>query len=625
MDYKKISQDILTNLGGKDNVKELSHCMTRLRFKLNDSSKANKDKISSIEGVITVVQSMGQFQVVIGNKVTKVYDEIIKLVPESGVSSSNTETTEKQSIGNTILAAVSGIFTPTIPAIAGSGMIKGILSVLAMFYMNKYGINIKESQSYIILNALADAVFFFMPIILGYTAAKVFKTSEIISMIIGGTLCYPAFTALMTGEAAVSFLGLPVTKATYTSSVIPIIIAVWVLSYVEKFLQKYIPEVLKIIMVPTLALLIMLPATILLFGPIGIYLGNGINFSYKYIYGLSPILCGAFIGGLWCVLVIFGAHRALLPIGINDVATTGRQNLLAFAGAANFSQAGSALGVFFKTKNKQLKTISMSSSVTALFGITEPAIYGVNLRLKKPMICAVICGAIGGGIMGLGGAYGNAFANQGILTIPVYAEAGTVAFLSYLAGCSIAFFGSAILTYIVGFDDIKNDDNDEVSSNTSLESLPVSDDLDITSPIEGNVIPLTKVKDDVFSSKVIGDGVAVIPSKGIIKAPADCTVVSLFPTLHAIGLRLNNGAELLVHIGLNTVELEGKYFEKFVNQGDTVKKGSSLISFDMDKIKAAGYDITTPIVVSNTGEFSEIKPYENQQVSTEDIIISLTK
>ena len=625
MDYKKISQDILTNLGGKDNVKELSHCMTRLRFKLNDSSKANKDKISSIEGVITVVQSMGQFQVVIGNKVTKVYDEIIKLVPESGVSSSNTETTEKQSIGNTILAAVSGIFTPTIPAIAGSGMIKGILSVLAMFYMNKYGINIKESQSYIILNALADAVFFFMPIILGYTAAKVFKTSEIISMIIGGTLCYPAFTALMTGEAAVNFLGLPVTKATYTSSVIPIIIAVWVLSYVEKFLKKYVPEVLKIIMVPTLALLIMLPATILLFGPIGIYLGNGINFSYKYIYGLSPILCGAFIGGLWCVLVIFGAHRALLPIGINDVATTGRQNLLAFAGAANFSQAGSALGVFFKTKNKQLKTISMSSSVTALFGITEPAIYGVNLRLKKPMICAVICGAIGGGIMGLGGAYGNAFANQGILTIPVYAEAGTVAFLSYLAGCSIAFFGSAILTYIVGFDDIKNDDSDEVSSNTSLESLPVSDDLDITSPIEGNVIPLTKVKDDVFSSKVIGDGVAIIPSKGIIKAPADCTVVSLFPTLHAIGLKLNNGAELLVHIGLNTVELEGKYFEKFVNQGDTVKKGSSLISFDMDKIKAAGYDITTPIVVSNTGEFSEIKPYENQQVSTEDIIISLTK
>ena len=208
-------------------------------------------------------------------------------------------------------------------------------------------------------------------------------------------------------------------------------------------------------MVPTLSLLIMLPATLFIFGPIGIYLGNAINFSYKYIYGLSPVLCGAFIGGLWCVLVIFGAHRALLPIGINDVATTGRQNLLAFAGAANFSQAGAALGVFFKTKNKNLKTIAMSASITALFGITEPAIYGTNLRLKKPMILAVICGSVGGGIMGLGGAYGNAFANQGILTIPVYAEAGTMGFLSYLAGCAIAFVGSAILTYIVGFDDIK--------------------------------------------------------------------------------------------------------------------------------------------------------------------------
>ncbi|MFR4998068.1 MAG: PTS transporter subunit EIIC [Clostridium paraputrificum] len=456
MDYKKTAEEILSGLGGKNNINDLSHCMTRIRVKLNDTSIADKEKISSAEGVITVVEKMGQFQVVIGNKVTKVYDEFIKLVPEKDISSSTIETKEKQSTINKILTAVAGIFTPTIPAIAGSGMIKGILSVLAMFYMNKYGINIKESQSYIILNALSDAIFFFMPIILGYTAAKVFKANEIIAMVIGATLCYPAFTALMIGDAAVSFLGLPVTKATYTSSVIPIIIAVWVLSYVQRFLEKYIPEVIRIIMVPTLSLLVMLPATLFIFGPIGIYLGNTINFSYKYIYGLSPVLCGAFIGGLWCVLVIFGAHRALLPIGINDVATTGRQNLLAFAGAANFSQAGAALGVFFKTKNKNLKTIAMSASVTALFGITEPAIYGTNLRLKKPMILAVICGAIGGGVMGLGGAYGNAFANQGILTLPVYAEAGTMAFLSYLGGCAIAFFGSAILTYIVGFDDIKD-------------------------------------------------------------------------------------------------------------------------------------------------------------------------
>lgn len=620
MDYAKLAQDILKNIGGKENVKEVSHCMTRLRFKLNNSSKANKNIISKIEGVISVVEGMGQFQVVIGNKVTKVYDEMIKLVPESGVS--NSESTEKQSIGNALLSGLSGIFVPIVPAIAGSGMIKGLLAIWVLYFTNKYGIDVKQYQSYIILNALSDAVFYFLPIFLAFTASKVFKTSQVLSMIIAATLCYPAFTALMTGKAAVDFLGLPVTKAAYTSSVIPIIIAVWVLSYVERFFEKHIPEVLKIIMVPTCSLLVMLPATILLFGPIGIYLGNAISFTYKSIYTFSPVLCGAFIGGLWCVLVIFGAHKALVPIGINDVAQTGRQNLLAFAGAANFSQAGSALGVFFKTKNKQLKTISMSASIAALFGITEPAIYGANLRLKKPMVCAVICGAIGGGVMGLGGAYGNAFANQGILTIPVYASAGMIPFLSYLGGCAIAFFGSAILTYVIGFEDIENEDSEPINSS---EDLFTEESLEITSPVEGKIIPLAEVKDTVFSSKVIGNGIALIPANGVVKAPADCRVVSLFPTLHAMGLKLNNGAELLIHIGLNTVELEGKHFKSYVKQGDYVKKGTKLLSFDMDKIKQAGYDITTPVIISNTGDFAAVSPCESKHVSDNDIIISLAK
>lgn len=629
MDYSKIAKDILDNIGGKDNIKELTHCMTRLRFKLNNSSKANKDIISKLEGVITVVESMGQFQVVIGNKVTKVYDEIIKLLPESIISNSDAGSAEKQSIGNLILSGLAGIFTPTIAGIAGSGMIKGILSVLSMLYMSKYGIDIKTSQNYIIFNAIADSIFYFMPIMLGYSAAKVFKTSETISMMIGGTLCYPAFVALMTGKDAVTFLGLPVTKATYTSSVIPIIIAVWMLSYVEKMLKKYIPDVLKVIMIPTFALIIMVPATLIIFGPIGIYLGNAISFVYKFAYEFSPVICGAFLGGAWCILVVFGAHRALVPIGVNDVAQTGKQNLLCFAGAANFGQAGAALGVFFKTKNKQLKTIAMSASVTALFGITEPAIYGVTLRLKKPLVCGAICGAIGGGIMGLGGSYGNAFANQGILTIPVYAEAGgIVGFLSYLAGCAIAFFGSAILTYIIGFEDLESDDNKvskEISANNLTDNSSSNENFEITSPLEGKVIPLTEVKDDVFSSNAMGNGVALIPTDGIITAPADCTVVSIFPTLHAIGLKLNNGAELLIHIGVNTVELKGKYFEAYVKQGNYVKKGDKLLSFDVNKIKEAGYDITTPVIVTNTGDFADVITFENEHVSDKDIIISLVK
>ncbi|MCC0654010.1 beta-glucoside-specific PTS transporter subunit IIABC [Clostridioides sp. ES-S-0001-03] len=620
MDYKKVAQEILQNVGGKENINEVTHCMTRLRFKVKITSKVNKDKLARTEGVITVVESMGQIQVVIGNKVKKVYDEIVKMVPQSSEIDNKNGNEEKQGIMNSILSAVAGIFTPTIPAIAGVGMIKGILSVLAMYYMNKNGVDIKETQSYIILNAMADSIFYFMPIILGYTAAKVFNANKIISMVLGATLCYPAFTALMAGEETVRFLGLAVTKATYTSSVIPIIIAIWALSYVEKILEKYMPEVIKIIMVPTLSLVIILPATLFLFGPIGIYIGNVINFVYKYIYELSPALCGAFIGGLWCVLVIFSAHRALLPIGISDVAQTGRQNLLAFAGAANFSQAGAALGVFFKTKNQGLKTISMSATITALFGITEPAIYGANLRLKKPMVCAVICGAIGGGIMGMGGSYGNAFANQGVLTIPVYAEAGTLGFLSYLGGCAIAFFGSAILTYLVGFEDLE----ESFKGNSSTIKVETKEGIvDITSPVEGDCIELSEVKDDVFASKAMGEGIAVLPTKGVIIAPTDCEVASLFPTLHAIGLKLDNGAEMLIHVGINTVELNGKHFVKHVNQGDLVKKGSKLITFDIDEIKKAGYDVTTPVIVNNTFDFAQVISCKSSHVSTNDKIISL--
>lgn len=472
MNFNKMAQEILVNVGDVENIKEVIHCYTRLRFTLIDKEKVNKEKLQKIEGVLTVQESMDQLQVVIGSTVDKVHKELITLMEgcekqldtniNKNIKDSSKEktNTSKNTIGNLFnkaLSTMSKIFAPVVPALAGSGMIKGILAVLSMYYMNKHGIDIKTNDTYIIFNAASDAVFYFFPIILAYTAAKVFKASEIISMVLGATLCYPAIVALMGEERVISLFGIAITKATYTSSVIPIIIAVWVLSYVERFLNKVIPEVIKTIMVPTFILLIMVPSTLLLFGPIGIYIGNGVNFVYQQLMSFSPILCGAFIGGLWCVLVIFGAHKAIIPIAINDVAVNGRQNLLAFAGAANFAQAGAAMGVFLKSKNKSLKTVALSGSITALFGITEPAIYGSNLRLKKPMIYAVICGAIGGGVMGYGGAYGIAFANQGLLTIPVYAQAGVMGFASYLIGIAIAFFGSAALTYILGFEDIKEE------------------------------------------------------------------------------------------------------------------------------------------------------------------------
>lgn len=629
MDNHDVAQRILEEVGGKENISSLTHCFTRLRFVLKDKSKANKEVISNLEGVIQVVEASGQFQIVLGNKVEKIYDELMPMVGE--LEETNNDNGEKIGIGTKILNTVAAIFTPTVPAIAASGMLKGILAVAALIGLNMYGVDIKTYNTYIILNAASDALFYFMPIILARSAAKVFKTNDYIAMILGATLCYPAIVDLMTGENPVTLFGIGITQANYVSSVVPIIIAVFVLAYVEGFVKKIMPEVLKVIMVPTLSLLVMVPATLMIFGPIGIYFGNVVNWAYYYIMGLSPILLGAFIGGIWCVLVIFGAHRAIIPIGINDVAKTGRQNLLAFAGAANFSQAGAALGVFLKTKNKNLKTVAASATVTALFGITEPAIYGANLRLKKPMIYAVISGALGGALMGWGGSYGNAFANQGVLTIPVYAEAGTKAFVCYLLGCLIAFGGACIMTVVLGFKDLPEENAKKVQETlTDAVKEAINDDLVfedsdlvVDSPVEGRTISLADVPDEVFASGAMGKGIAVYPSKGEIVAPMDAKVSVLYPTMHAIGLTLDNGVEMLIHIGIDTVNLDGKFFEKHVNVGEHLTKGQRIVSFDMQGIEAAGYDLTTSVIITNSNNYVAIGSTKDNHIETNSSLLFL--
>lgn len=629
MDNHDVAQRILEEVGGKENISSLTHCFTRLRFVLKDKGKANKEVISNLEGVIQVVEASGQFQIVLGNKVEKIYDELMPMVGE--LEETNNDNGEKIGIGTKILNTVAAIFTPTVPAIAASGMLKGILAVAALIGLNMYGVDIKTYNTYIILNAASDALFYFMPIILARSAAKVFKTNDYIAMILGATLCYPAIVDLMTGENPVTLFGIGITQANYVSSVVPIIIAVFVLAYVEGFVKKIMPEVLKVIMVPTLSLLVMVPATLMIFGPIGIYFGNVVNWAYYYIMGLSPILLGAFIGGIWCVLVIFGAHRAIIPIGINDVAKTGRQNLLAFAGAANFSQAGAALGVFLKTKNKNLKTVAASATVTALFGITELAIYGANLRLKKPMIYAVISGALGGALMGWGGSYGNAFANQGVLTIPVYAEAGTKAFVCYLLGCLIAFGGACIMTVVLGFKDLPEENAKKVQETlTDAVKEAINDDLVfedsdlvVDSPVEGRTISLADVPDEVFASGAMGKGIAVYPSKGEIVAPMDATVSVLYPTMHAIGLTLDNGVEMLIHIGIDTVNLDGKFFEKHANVGEHLTKGQRIVSFDMQGIEAAGYDLTTSVIITNSNNYVAIGSTKDNHIETNSNLLFL--
>lgn len=644
MDINKVAERILEHVGGKENVKDLSHCFTRLRFVLKDESKADRQTVERLEGVIQVVISGGQFQVVVGSKVNKVYEAILPMLT---LENDSVEGKEKGNLANAILQTISRVFTPLIPAIAASGLIKGILTATKLLAAQN-GIDISANDTYVLLLAASQIIFYFMPVFLGYTAAKALKCNEIVAMTIGGFLCYPQLDAIIQDAAtATTIFGIPVMKGawtigestkvfSYTESVIPILLAVFALVYLEKFLNKVIPQILQIILVPGLSIIILVPLTLSLLGPIGIWAGNGIQTLYNVLMEFNTAIGGAVIGGLWGVFVIFGAHRALLPVGLNDVAMSGKQNLLAFAGAANFSQGGAALGVMLKSRNKELKSVAASAVVSAsLVGITEPAIYGCNLRLKKPMICAIICGAIGGGIMGIGGVYGDAFANNGVLTVFSYAAFGMKPFLFYLAGCLVAFFGTAILTFLVGFEDIENskDRKDrkgkkQETTEKEADQMDMKNDMgvwNITAPVEGNAVPLNQVKDEVFASETLGKGIAIVPSKGEVAAPADCTVKVIYPTLHAIGLLLDNGVELLIHIGIDTVKLEGNYFKKYVEEGTHLKKGTKIVSFDLEKIKESGYDTTVLAVVGNTFDYKEVSGIPTQHADMDSTVIKVVQ
>lgn len=634
MDINKVAKSILKHVGGEENIKDVSHCFTRLRFVLKDETKADKQAVERLEGVIQVVISGGQFQIVLGSKVNKVYDEILPMLT---MKNDPMGENVKVNLANSILQTISKVFTPLIPAIAASGLIKGILTA-ARLLSAKNGIDISSNDTYVLLFAASQIIFYFMPIFLGYTAAKALKCNEIIAMTIGGFLCYPQLDMLIQDVTTITtFFGIPVTKGawtigdstkvfSYTESVIPILLAVFVLVYLEKFLYKIIPQIIQIIMVPGLSIIIMVPLTLTLLGPIGIWVGNSIQTLYYVLMDFNTAIGGAVIGGLWGVFVIFGAHRALLPVGLNDVAMSGKQNLLAFAGAANFSQGGAALGVMLKSKNKELKSVAASAAISAaLVGITEPAIYGCNLRLKKPMICAIVCGAIGGGIMGVGGVYGDSFANNGVLTIFSYAAFGMKPFLFYLAGCIVAFFGTAVFTYIIGFEDIVEKKEAILDNETNRIAVKDAEKVwYVTAPVEGKAIELNQIHDKVFAEERLGKGIAIIPSKGEVVAPVDCTVNVIYPTLHAMGVTLDNGVELLIHVGIDTVKLERKYFKQYAQEGTHVKKGTKIISFDLEKIEEAGYDTTVSVVVVNTFDYKEVVGLQTQHADIDTTVIEIT-
>lgn len=646
MDYNKIASDIIENVGGKANIKGMTHCFTRLRFVLKNSSLADKAVVERLEGVISVVVAGGQFQVVCGNKVTKIFDAAVEILGSeiAAEEASDIEIPEeKQSFLNTVLQKISEIFTPLVPAIAAAGLIKGLLAAAGKMP----GFDTTNS-TYIIMNTASNIIFFFMPVFLAYTAAKALKCSQVIAMVLGGLLCHPTIDALIQDVATRSTIfGLPVVKMAftvgestkvfaYTESVIPILLGVLALYFLEKLLKKIVPDMLQLILIPGISLIVMVPVMLVVVGPVGIYVGYVVQWLYTALYSFSPILGGIIVGGLWGVCVIFGAHRALLPIGLNDVALTGTNTLMCFAGSANFAQAGAALGVMFKTKSPNLKQVAASSSLSAwLVGVTEPAIYGCNLRLKKPMICAVIAGAAGGAVMGIGRAVNTGFANNGVLTIMSYWGEGVSLsrFIAYLLGIAVAFFGAAILTYIVGFEDdlpksaSKQIDGDAAHSSENTETFMEvpSADIMIGAPVAGKVIPMSTINDEVFASGVLGKGIGIIPQTGEVVAPADCTVALVYETKHAIGLQLDDNVELLIHVGINTVELNGKYFESFVESGQKVTKGTKLVSFNVDKLKENGYDTTVCVIVSNGAAYKKVNVISSGNADVNRNVISVEK
>lgn len=612
IDYHKTAMELLKELGGNDNITNVTHCATRLRFILKDESIVNKDKVAKIPGVITTVQAGGQFQVVIGNHVKDAYEHMIKMVTIDEEAAKGTGN-KKVGIVSRIIDVISAIFAPFLYTLAACGILQGILGVLvALNAIDTAG------GTYQILNFISWTAFTFLPVLIAVTASKKFGVNTFIALVIACALVCPDYIAMVNSAKPVYFLGMKVQLLSYTSSVIPIILSIWIASYVQKFFDKYLPIVIRNLFTPMFTIAIMVPLTLLAFGPIGNTIGGAIGGIYNTLYNLSPIVAGLVVGGLWEVLVIFGVHWGITPVTVGNYANLGYDTFTGLQASAVFSQAGATFGVFLKTKNKDMKGVSASAAITGLFGITEPAIYGVNLRLKKPMICGCIAGAVGGAIGGAFHAVSWSYNMPGIATLPAYFKAGHLTpFIGLVISIVVAFVLGAVLTYIVGFEDEADDETKEIETSNETTETNGEATSEFVAPVTGNVIPVNQVKDEAFASEAMGKGVGIEPENGKVYAPFDGNVDAVFPTGHLVGLSDGNGAEVLIHIGVDTVKLEGKGFTTYVSQGDKVKKGDLLVEFDVELLKKEGYDTTVMFITTDTSK--DVQVLSGRKEAVKDI------
>ena len=601
MSYNDTAKNLLKDIGGSDNVNSLVHCATRLRFTLKDNDLANDRAVENIPGVVGLVKGGGQYQVIIGPDVANVYNELQK----EGLSDSNTQTKKEKKgfkgILDTILDYIAGSFTPVLPIITAGGMIQVVLSILMTFNLLS-----DTSDTYLILMQVSQAAFYFIPMYLGHSVAKKFQINPYLGMMLAGVLLIPEMGNLLSREGGVALLGITLQPVTYSSSVLPIFLGIWAMSYIDRFSDKIIPNSLKFVFKPLLTILITAPLVLIVLGPLGYVVGNYISIFIEFLsvnLGWAAVMV---LGAFSPLLVMGGMHYALFPMLMTSFAANGYE-MLVVPGmlAANMAQSGAAAAVAIKSKNTKMKQLASSASITALMGVTEPAMYGVHLKLKKPFLAVIIGGAAGGLYAGVTGLKAYALVSS-LAAIPSYLST-TANFVNAIITCIIGFVVAFVAAYVIGFEEEETDlAVEKVEKNQFDPSLVTK--VNLSSPVKGEVISLADVNDSAFSSFALGKGFAVQPVEGKVYAPVEGVVSAVFPTKHAIGITTAENIEILIHIGINTVQLDGEFFASHVKVGDHITKGQLLVEFDLAAIENKGYDTTTMVVITNTTKFLDILP-----------------
>ena len=608
--YEKLAQEIVEKLGGKENISDAYHCQTRLRFKLIDEQKVDKEELEELDGVATYLVNAGVHQVVIGTHVKDVFEEIDKKVD---VSEQNKAPSDKKSVFNIIIEFVAGTFQPIIPALSGAGMVKAVLALLVVFKIVSV-----ESQTYYLLNLFADGVFFFLPMMLAFTVAQKLRCNPILAASVAAMMMHPNWGTLVAAGEPVKFFDIiPFNLATYTGSVIPILLIILVQSYVEKFLNRVIPKSVELVFVPMLTFLIMGTLAFSVLGPIGSIIGGYLAGFFMFLSMNASWVPAVLIGGFLPIMVMFGLHNGVAPLGVMQMAELGYDSIFGpGCVCSNIAQATASAVVAFRTKDKKMKQLAVSGSITAYMGITEPTLYGVNLPKKYPLVAAMIGGGAGGLYAGLTNTHRFATGSSGLPAILLYiGDNSMVFFWNIVIALLISAVVSAVLTYILSFKFEKEVDLPSVKE-------VILEDATVSNPIKGNIIPLNEVKDGAFASGALGKGFAIEPIEGKVIAPFNGKIEAVFPTKHAIGLVSETGMELLIHVGLNTVELKGQYFDTLVEPGQTVKKGQAILNFDLEKIKESGYETQVPVVITNSPQYSSIElTNKGKLLNNEEVLI----